>query len=98
MTQEQLTMFAGVALSLVLAYIPKVKDWYDPLDSQLKASIMALLLLVTCAAIFALSCGGIVELGVVCNKQGAFDLVQVYILALIANQGAYLIAVRPFKK
>lgn len=98
MTQEQLTLFAGVALSLVLAYVPGIKTWYDPLEAQVKASIMAGLLLLVAIAVFGLSCGGFVQLGVTCDKQGIVGLVQIYIMALIANQGTFLIAVKPFKQ
>ena len=97
MTVEQLTTFAGIILALLFAYVPGIKGWYDARTSQEKALVMLFALLVVTGAAFGLTCGGFVAVGVVCTKQGLVELIQVFVLALIANQSTYLIAVRPFK-
>lgn len=97
MSVDQLATFAGVLLSLLMAYVPGLSDAYDKLDTTRKASVMGGLLLVVAAGTFALSCFNLVSLGIVCTQRGAVDLVWLYIQALIANQGTYLIGVKPWK-
>ncbi len=97
-----LSLISGSVLSLLFAYIPGVKDWYDALASQQKQGIMALALLVVSAAIFGLTCLGWLNsiapnLVVTCDQQGAFGLVKVFILALIGNQATYSITPVKFR-
>lgn len=101
MTAEQLSQYAGVVLSLALAYIPKLSDWYDTKSPKEKAGIMALLLAVVALVVYGLSCAGLAAqlgLNVVCDQEGAIALVQIFITALIANQVTFIAAVRPFKR
>lgn len=91
-----LSLVGGSLLSLIFAYIPGVKDWYDKLTSQKKQGIMALALLVVSGAIFGLACldwlGSIApDLAVTCDQQGALGIIKVFILALIGNQATYSI-------
>jgi multisubunit Na+/H+ antiporter MnhG subunit len=95
MTAEQLGSIAGVILSLAVAYIPKLSDWYDSLDTKGKARVMGVLLVVAAIGVFAAGC---INTLVPCNVDGAKELVGVLIAALTANQATYLIAVRPFQK
>lgn len=96
MTVEQLGAIAGVILSLAVAYIPRVSDWYDGLDAKGKARAMGALLAGSAAGVFALGCAGVLAL-VPCTTAGALDLLNVLVAALVANQATYLIAVRPWK-
>lgn len=101
MTVEQLSQYAGIVLSLALAYIPGIANWYDKQDAKGKAGIMAVFLALTAATIFALACAGLagdLGVGVVCDKSSAIELIKIFITALIANQATFLLAVRPFKK
>lgn len=95
MTSDTLASIVAILISLAFAYIPGVKDWYTPLDSTRKAGIMAVMLVVVALGAFGLSCGQIAFLAITCDKQGAIGLAQILINALIANQGAYLLLVRP---
>lgn len=97
MNADTLGSIVGVILSLAFAYIPGVKDWYDQRTSTEKAGIMALLLVAASLGIFAASCGQLVSVGITCDKAGLVALAQILIMALIANQGAYTLLVRPFK-
>lgn len=97
MTSEQLAAYAGIVLSLALAYLPKVKDWYDAFDKPQKAQIMGGLLVVVALAVFGLSCANLYPL-VACSVEGAKELVSILVTALIANQASFLLAVRPFQK
>ncbi len=100
MTVELLSEIAGVVLSLAVAYIPGLADWYAKKDAKAKAQIMAGLLIGVSVIIFALACAHLLadlNLGVVCDQASAIELVKIIIAALIANQATYLVAVRPFK-
>ena len=100
MTIELLSQLAGAALSLAMAYIPGLAEWYAGKDGPTKARIMAGLLVVVSVAIFALACAHLIAdfgLAVTCDRASAVALVKILIAALIANQAAYLVAVRPFK-
>jgi len=101
MSIELLAQIAGVVLSLAVAYIPKVAEWYAQKDSPAKARIMGGLLVVVSVAIFALTCArifGDLGLGVSCDPASAVGLVKILLAALIANQTTFLIAVKPFRK
>ena len=97
MTVQELGAIAGAVLSLAVAYIPRVSEWYDNLDAKGKAQAMGALLIVTAVAVFGLSCAAVLDF-VPCTVAGAKELFTVLIAALVANQAVYSIAVRPFKK
>lgn len=98
MTAEQLAQIAGVILSLAFAYIPGIKERYDLLEATQKASVMAGLLILVALGAFAVSCGGLYNVGITCDKAGAVGLIQVLIAALVANQGTYVLLVKPYQK
>lgn len=94
MNAEQLAGIAGIILSLAFSYIPKLAEWYAGKDKQTKQSIMGALLIVVAVAAFGLSCSGLsADLGVAvtCDKTGAIALLNVLIVALVANQSVYLL-------
>lgn len=95
MTSDELASIAAIVTSLIFAYLPGAKDWYGARDSTQKRGIMALLLIVIAVAAFGLSCGQVLSLPITCDKAGALGLVQVLISALIANQAAYVLLVKP---
>jgi hypothetical protein len=96
MSVEQLGTIAGVVLSLGLAYIPKLKDWYETRSAAEKVQIMGALLLGSALAVFGLSCANVFSL-VQCSEQGAKELFGVLIAALVANQASFVMFVKPFK-
>lgn len=101
MTVETLSSIAGVLLSLGLAYIPKLAEWYAAKDAPAKARIMGTLLVLTSLGIFALACArlaGDIGLDVACDRASAVELIKILVAALVANQTTFLIAVRPFKR
>lgn len=88
---------AGVMLALGFGYIPGLKDWFAGLDGTRKALVMALLLLVAAVGAFGLSCWGPYTFAT-CDEAGAWELVELFIAALVANQATYQIAVKPGQK
>ena len=93
MTIETLSLAAGALLSLLFGYIPGVKGWFEAKDSVVKRLIMAAALLVVSLAVFGAGCAGLQIPGadIACSAQGAWMLLQVFLLALVANQSMYSI-------
>jgi hypothetical protein len=56
MSPEELALLLGAILSLVFAYFPWIKDWFDDLDSVWKPLLNAGLLLVLALALVGLNC------------------------------------------
>ncbi len=97
MTTEQLGSIAGIILSLAVAYIPKLREWYAAKDAQGKAQTMGILLVVSALGVFGLSCASVFSL-VACTVAGAKELLGVLIAALVANQASFLLLVKPYQK
>jgi hypothetical protein len=92
LTADLLSSVAGIVLSLLFSYVPGVKDWFEGLDGTYKRLVMLALLVVVSGGIFALSCYGVLAGYVECTEAGAWELVSVFVAALIANQGAFLVS------
>jgi len=90
MTPELLGSIAGIVLSLVFSYVPKVKDSFGALSGDYKRLVMLGMLLLTAVGIFGLSCLNWYNL-VACDVTGIKDLVEIFILSAVANQGAYML-------
>lgn len=88
MSSELLIVIAGVVLSLAFSYVPGLKDWFDPLMPNSKRFIMLGVLLLSAGGVFALACFGKYDL-VACNAAGAWNLLEYFVAAAIANQAAY---------
>ena len=97
MTQDEMVSMAAILLSLACAYIPGLSEKYNGLDSPRKAWVMAGLLAIVAVGVFALTCWQVIDVGVYCNEYGLVGLAKLYVMALIANQSAFSIFVRPFK-
>jgi hypothetical protein len=97
MNASELSALGGVALSLGFSYIPGLSGWFDAKEPTVKRLLMALLLLVVAAAIFGLSCAGVLSVAS-CDKPGALGLVSAYLAALVANQATYAISPRRARK
>lgn len=101
MSVELLVSIAAGLLSLAVAYIPYLKDKYGQLDAAGKARWMAFALVAVTLGIFGLACANLLVLfglQVACTAASAVQLVQLLVLALMANQSVFLIGVRPFQK
>lgn len=94
MTADLLSAIAGVVLSLAFSYVPGVSGWFDALEATRKRLTMAVLLLLTTAGAFGLSCAGVIDVAA-CTQTGAWSMVSAFIAALVANQATYLISPKP---
>ena len=97
MTQDDLTSIASILLSLAMGYFPKLNTRYAKLSKRGKATVMAVLLAVIAVGSFALSCFGVTVAPIACDINGFARIGQLYVLALVANQSAFMLFVDPFK-
>jgi hypothetical protein len=94
LTPQLLTAVAGVLLSLLASYLPGFSSWFDRLEAIHKRLVMLGLLAACSLAITGLSCaglGGAFGLPPACDRGSGLLMAQAFLLALIANQSAYLI-------
>lgn len=99
MTVDMLAMIAGALLSLGFTYLPKLNVWYAALSVQGKQLLMLGLLAATSATLVGLSCAGLTELPFVglitCDRPGILKMIELLVLAVIANQGTDRISPEP---
>ena len=86
-----LASLAGILLSLLFSYVPKLSEKFAILEGVYKRLIMVGLILVVAGGTFGLSCAGVIG-AVTCDQPGALGLVKAFIAALIANQSTYMIS------
>lgn len=99
LTPELLSATAGIVLSLLASYLPGFSAWFDRLEAIHKRLVMLGLLAACALAIAGLSCAGLGEtiglrspgLPPACDRSSLLLAAQAFLLALIANQSAYLI-------
>ena len=86
----------GIVLSLAFGYVPGLRSWYETQDGERKALVMLAALLATAAIVAGGSCW--LDYGwVTCDQAGWKMLLELFVAALIGNQAAYTVGVRPFK-
>jgi hypothetical protein len=95
MSAEEISVLAGILLSLLFAYGPKVRDWFDGLDSTVKRLIMAACLLLVSLAAYGSACWDLGLVEIACDRAGAIGLGRAFVLALIANQSVYPLLPKP---
>jgi hypothetical protein len=95
MTENTVGMLAGALLALLFGYAPGVRQWYEALEPTRKALVMAGALLVAALLLYGAACYTPWQVGVTCDEAGFWQLAQLFIAALVANQATYLIGVKP---
>jgi len=98
MTSIELSLAAGVLLSLLATYLPGFNTWYAKLTKEQKQLGMMLALLITSAGVLGLSClpdFNLLGSAVTCDRAGLASVIKVFVLALIANQGTDRITPEP---
>ena len=103
MTIEVLVGSAGAILSLLFSYMPGFKTWFEKLgtdpddDWTRKRLVMLGFLVVVVGGAFALACvgsGSMFGITLTCDTKSAWGLVQLLLLAIMANQSVYKISPR----
>ncbi len=90
LSPETLILIAGALLSLLFAYAPGVKPWFEKQPPIRKRLVMLGLLALAALGVFAYACAGRTAL-VACDAKGGWTLLEFFILAVVANQSAFLI-------
>lgn len=95
MTETELSAAAGILLSLVFSYTPKLKDWFSAKDPTTKRLIMLLLLAVVTAGALLYKCG---VADAVCITANWHDYAVALVAAAITNQTTYQLTPLPASK
>lgn len=83
---------AGMALSIIFAYVPGAKDWFEGLGGTQKRLTLGGLILVVTVALFFYTCQTSQE--ITCTVDGALKMAEYFIKALIASQATYTLMPR----
>ena len=93
---NQIAVFAGVLLSLVLSYTPGLAPKFDALENTHKRLWVLGILFVAAIVLFGAGCAGIdlpgIAVKATCDQAGAVGLINLFVAAVVGNQAAYLIA------
>ena len=95
MSDNIIASLAGSLLALLFGYAPGLRAWYEALEPTRKALVMLGLLAVASLLLYLAACYTPWPVGVTCDEPGAWQLAQLFIAALVANQATYLVGVRP---
>lgn len=88
-TPDLISMVVGAVISLLFNYFPGLNTWFSALRTEVKSFIMIGLLAVASVAIYLPSLYGIVEIS---QPVDWVLVLRTFILAVVANQSAYVIA------
>lgn len=91
MTPELLAGIAGIVLSLIFSYVPKLNVKFAKLEGDYKRLIMLGALVIVGGSAFGLSCANLWPT-VTCDQAGAVQMIESFIFAAIANQSAYALS------
>lgn len=101
MTVEMLLILVGALLSLGFTYIPNLNTWFAVQSNQRKQLTLLGLLALASVGLVSLSCAGLTELpfvaNVTCDRPGILKMVEVFVLALMSNQGTDRISPEPIR-
>ena len=95
MTDNTVGMLAGAILALLFGYAPGLRPWYETLEPTRKALVMLALLAVAALLLYGAACYTPFDTGVTCDEAGLWQVVRLFLAAMIANQATYLNGVRP---
>ena len=90
MSTDELAGTAGILISVAVSYVPGLADKYAALDGAQKRLVMLLALVLAAALVYGLSCANVLAV-ITCSQRDLVGLVRTVVLAVIANQAAYLI-------
>lgn len=86
---EVIMGFAGVVVSVIFSYAPKLRVKYAALEEGQKKGIMAGVMAAITIGITALSCTGFISTSIQCTKFGLERVLIDFLIMVIANQGIY---------
>ena len=101
MTPEVIAYTVGLIIPLFFTFFPKVKEWYEALDSTYKGLIiLALFILIGLGPLVPVCLGWFVTTfpSYTCNQVGVEQAVNVTIAAVAGYATTYLPVARPASK
>jgi hypothetical protein len=93
-SSEILLALVGAVLSLVFAYFPWVKTWFEGVPSEFKPLLNVAVLLVVTAGRLLWLC----QFAPACLGAEWQHALTAFFAAIVANQTTYFVAVRQFKQ
>jgi len=93
-TPELLITISGIAVSLLFAYFPVVKDWFAGLDDRWKPLVN----LFTLLAITLIRVLYVCKVDWECIKLEAPMALAAFIAAIVTNQATFQVLVKQFKR
>jgi hypothetical protein len=93
-TPQLLAAAAGVLLSILFEYTPKLHNWYNKQPDTIQRLVMLACLFIVSGGLFGIACAGWLAwiapgLLLACSQQGLVGLVVAFFAALIANQAVF---------
>ncbi len=99
MSPEILSAAAGVVISLLFKFVPRLNKWFAVKEKETQQSIMLGILFLVALAAFGLACANILNdlfgVALTCDKSGGIVLARSLILAVVTNQSVYAITPAP---
>lgn len=99
MDQNVLVITAGILLSALFSWVPRLNVWFNALTDNNKRLVMFLSLAAAVGAIFGAGCANFVipgvTLSVTCDQSGFKELAQLLAYAVVSNQTAFLLLPKP---
>ena len=93
MTGQELGSIAGVVLSTLFEYFPKLSVWYNAQEDNIQRLVLLGAMAVVALTIFGMGCAGLSDY-FTCTKEGLWAVVKVFVSGVIASQAAYLVLPR----
>ena len=88
-SSQELVVYAGILLSLLVKYIPNFNAWYGKLRVTVRQCLMLSLLVGVVGLFFVGGCLGLT--GVACDVASVRELALLLIVAIVGNQAAHAI-------
>ena len=93
MTGQELGSIAGVVLSTLFEYFPKLSAWYNAQEDNIQRLVLLGAMAVVALTIFGMGCAGLAD-QFACTKEGLWAVVKVFVSGVIASQATYLVLPR----
>jgi len=85
---ETLNATVAILLALAFDFNPTFRTWFEKMKPEEKRLVMLILLTTSTAIIFLLTCFT-PWITVTCDENGFYQLIEMLVVAIIANQGIH---------
>ena len=91
LTPESLTVLLSGLLAILFDWLPGLATRFDSLSKLKKQQVMIVLLSLVVALVFAGSCRGLFETGLICSPESLPQLLEYILTAAGVNQAVHLL-------